>query len=187
MYTPAKYDMRHHRTPRVSMHWVHSHTPSIRSHRETQVVFPDFQPMRVAEEPVCINLFRKNTGFTSLHWDLPFMSYRLCSRRLNYDTRHHGEKLWGSTRSLLNLIRGIKEKHKSPLYCTRMLQNMIRGIIWNHEDPMYTRAHAQYDTRHHGKSRESTRWLLNLIRLIKRKSQESTVLYKQNAEYVLRF
>jgi hypothetical protein len=28
---------------------------------------PDFQPMRVAEEPVCIDLFWQNPVFTSLH------------------------------------------------------------------------------------------------------------------------
>ncbi len=38
--------------------WVRSHAPSIRSHRGTKVVWPDFQPMRVPEEPVCIDLFR---------------------------------------------------------------------------------------------------------------------------------
>ncbi len=44
--------------------WVHSH--AIRSHKGTNVVFPDFQPMRVSEEPVCICLFRHNPVFTSL-------------------------------------------------------------------------------------------------------------------------
>ncbi len=51
---------------------VHSHAPSIRSHRGTKVVWPDFQPMRVPEEPVCINLFRQNPVFTSLHLKSPF-------------------------------------------------------------------------------------------------------------------
>ncbi len=37
---------------------VRSHAPSIRSHRGTKVIWPDFQPMRVPEEPVCIDLFR---------------------------------------------------------------------------------------------------------------------------------
>ncbi len=37
---------------------VRSHAPSIRSHRGTKVVLPDFQPMRVPEEPVCIDLFQ---------------------------------------------------------------------------------------------------------------------------------
>jgi hypothetical protein len=36
-------------------------------HRGTKVVFPDFKPMRVPEEPVCIHLFRQNSVFTSLH------------------------------------------------------------------------------------------------------------------------
>jgi hypothetical protein len=31
------------------------------------VVFPDFQPMRVSEETVCIYLFRQNPVLTSLH------------------------------------------------------------------------------------------------------------------------
>jgi hypothetical protein len=42
--------------------WVHSHAHSIRSHWGTKVVWPDFQPMSVPEEPV---------------WNFPFMSYRL--------------------------------------------------------------------------------------------------------------
>ncbi len=45
---------------------VHSHAPSIRSHRRTKVVWPDFQPMRVPEEPVCVHLFRQKPVFTSL-------------------------------------------------------------------------------------------------------------------------
>ncbi len=35
------------------------------------MVFPDCQPMRVSEEPVCINLFRQNRVFTSLHLRSP--------------------------------------------------------------------------------------------------------------------
>ncbi len=54
-----------------SPHRVQSHAPSIRSHRGTKVVRPDFQPMRVPEEPVCINLFRKNPVFTFLHLKSP--------------------------------------------------------------------------------------------------------------------
>ncbi len=46
---------------------VRSHAPSIRSHRGRKVVWPDFQPMRVPVEPVCIDLFRQNPVFTSLH------------------------------------------------------------------------------------------------------------------------
>ncbi len=45
---------------------VRSHAPSIQSHRGTKVVWPDFQPMRVPEELVCIDIFRKNPVFTSL-------------------------------------------------------------------------------------------------------------------------
>ncbi len=45
---------------------VRSHAPSIRSYRGTKVVWPDFQPMRVPVEPVCIDLFRQNPVFTSL-------------------------------------------------------------------------------------------------------------------------
>jgi hypothetical protein len=52
--------------------WVHSHAPSIRSHRGTQVVWPDFQPMRVPEEePVRSDLFRQNPVFTFLHLKSP--------------------------------------------------------------------------------------------------------------------
>ncbi len=43
------------------------YVPSIRSHRETSVVFPDFQQIKVSEEPVCIHLFQQNLVFTSLH------------------------------------------------------------------------------------------------------------------------
>ncbi len=35
------------------------------------MVRPDFQPMRVPEEPVCIDLFRQNPVFTSLHLKYP--------------------------------------------------------------------------------------------------------------------
>ncbi len=49
----------------------HSHAPSIRSHRGTKVVLPEFQPMRVPEGPVCIHLFRQNPVFTSLHLKSP--------------------------------------------------------------------------------------------------------------------
>jgi len=52
-------------------YWVHSHAPSIRSHKGKKVVWPDFQQMRVPEEPVCIHLFRKNPVFTSLHLKSP--------------------------------------------------------------------------------------------------------------------
>ncbi len=60
---------------RVSF-WVYSHDPSIWSQRGTKVICPDFQPMRVSEEPVCIDIFRQNPVFTSLHLKSP-MSYRL--------------------------------------------------------------------------------------------------------------
>ncbi len=50
---------------------VHSHAPSIRSPRGKKVVFPDFLPMRISEEPVCINIFRQNPVFTSLHLRSP--------------------------------------------------------------------------------------------------------------------
>jgi len=33
--------------------------------------FPDFQPMRVSEDPVCIHLFRQNSVFTYLHLRSP--------------------------------------------------------------------------------------------------------------------
>ncbi len=50
---------------------VHSHAPSVRSHKGTYVVFPGFQLMRVSEEPVCIYLLRQNPVFTSLHLRTP--------------------------------------------------------------------------------------------------------------------
>ncbi len=50
---------------------VHSHAPSIRSHRGTKVVWPDFQPIKIPEEPVSIHLFRKNPVFTSFHLKSP--------------------------------------------------------------------------------------------------------------------
>ncbi len=58
---------------------VHSHAPSIRSHRGIKVVWPDFQPMRVAEEPVCVHLFRQKPVFTSLHLKSPVHGHRLCT------------------------------------------------------------------------------------------------------------
>ncbi len=53
---------------------VQSHAPSIRSHRGTKVFSPDFQPMRVSEDPVCIDtgIFRQNPVFTSLHSRSPW-------------------------------------------------------------------------------------------------------------------
>jgi hypothetical protein len=45
------------------------------------VVFPDFQPMRVSEESVCIYLFRQNPVFTSLHLRSPD-SCRTASKEL---------------------------------------------------------------------------------------------------------
>ncbi len=45
---------------------VHGHTSSIGSG-----VWPDFQPMRVREEPVCILLFQQNPVFTTLHFKSP--------------------------------------------------------------------------------------------------------------------
>ncbi len=45
---------------------VHSYAPSIRSQRGTLAVLPDFQTMRVSEEPVCIYLFGQNPVSTSL-------------------------------------------------------------------------------------------------------------------------
>ncbi len=35
------------------------------------MVLPDFQPIRVSEEPVCIYIFRQNPIFTSLHLKSP--------------------------------------------------------------------------------------------------------------------
>ncbi len=59
----------------------HARAPFIRSFRGTWVVFPDFQPMRVSEEPVCI-LFLQNQFLPPCIRDLPFMSYRLCTLQL---------------------------------------------------------------------------------------------------------
>ncbi len=56
-----------HHDGKIRPDWVHRHAPSIRSHKGTKVVWPDFQPMRVPEEPVCILLFPKNPVFTFLH------------------------------------------------------------------------------------------------------------------------
>ncbi len=41
------------------------------------MVRPDFQPMRVAEEPVCVHLFRQKPVFTSLHLKSPVHVHRL--------------------------------------------------------------------------------------------------------------
>jgi hypothetical protein len=51
--------------------WVHSHAPSIWSHRGKKVVWPDFQPMRGPEKPVCILIFGQNPFLTSLHLKSP--------------------------------------------------------------------------------------------------------------------
>jgi hypothetical protein len=57
--------------PYSSTSILHSHAPPIRSQRGTSVVLPDFHPMRVSEETVCINLFWQNPVFTSLHLRSP--------------------------------------------------------------------------------------------------------------------
>ncbi len=54
-----------------SLRSPYSYAPSIRSHRGTKVVWTDFQPMIVPEEPVCIRRFRQNQVFTSLHLKSP--------------------------------------------------------------------------------------------------------------------
>jgi hypothetical protein len=53
---------------------VYSHAPSILSHWGTKVIWPDFQPMRVPEEPVWTDLFRQTPVFTSLHLKYPSLS-----------------------------------------------------------------------------------------------------------------
>ncbi len=47
----------------VSSYRVHCHAPSIWSHRGTKVVWPDFQPMRVPEEPVRSSLSTKSSFY----------------------------------------------------------------------------------------------------------------------------
>ncbi len=68
--------------------WVRSHAPSIQSHRGTEVVWPDFQPMRVPEEPVCIDLFRQNPVFTSLHLKSPVHVHRLWTLAIVGSAQH---------------------------------------------------------------------------------------------------
>ncbi len=65
----------------IPTYWVHSHAPSIRSHRGIKVVWPDFQPMRVPEEPVCVHLFGQKPVFTSLHLKSPVHVHGLWRRR----------------------------------------------------------------------------------------------------------
>jgi hypothetical protein len=67
----------------IDSDWAQSHDPSIRSHRGTKVVWPDFRPMRVPEEPVCIDLFRQNPVFTSLHLKSPVHVHRLWGDKVN--------------------------------------------------------------------------------------------------------
>ncbi len=52
---------------------------------------------------------------------------KLHAQAAKHDTRHQ-RKSRESTRRLLISIRGIKEKHKNPLYCTIGMQNTLRGI-----------------------------------------------------------
>ncbi len=76
----TRYVNKHvNKPPKYLFSSVHSHAPSIRSHRGTKVVWPDFQPMRVPEEPVCIDLFRQNPVFTSMHLKSPVPVHRLCT------------------------------------------------------------------------------------------------------------
>ncbi len=53
--------------PSFLANWDHSHAPYIRSLRGTEGFFPDFQPMRVSEESIYINIFWQNPIFTCLH------------------------------------------------------------------------------------------------------------------------
>ena len=70
-YLPFNFDI--FLFPLTTANWTESIVTlhSIPSHRGTSVVFPDFQPMRVSEEPVCIYLFQQNPVFTSLHLRSP--------------------------------------------------------------------------------------------------------------------
>jgi hypothetical protein len=67
MMGEVSWDPKRKRTSVGRGRCTESVAPSIRSHRGTKVVWPDFQPMRVPEEPVCIDLFRQNPVFTSLY------------------------------------------------------------------------------------------------------------------------
>ncbi len=63
--------------------WVHSHAPSIRSHRGTKVVWPDFQRMRVPEEPRFVLIFFGKIQFLpSCIWNIP--SCRTASGKATY-------------------------------------------------------------------------------------------------------
>ncbi len=64
--------------------------------------FPDFQPMRVSEKPVCIYLFRHNTVFTSLRMRSPVRVVPLqgmgCGKKIGASELkvHKREKYFGS-------------------------------------------------------------------------------------------
>ncbi len=90
---------------------VHSHAPSIRSHRGIKVVWPDFQPMRVAEEPVCVYLFRQKPVFTSLHLKSPVHFHR---RRRHDTTRRHFWIFYSNARP-------------APLRCPPKPRNKLNG------------------------------------------------------------
>ena len=76
-------------TVSFAVYWVRSHAPSIRSHRGIKVVWPDFQPMRVPEEPVCVHLFRQKPVFTSLHLKSPVHVHRLWTVLVQYQISSH--------------------------------------------------------------------------------------------------
>ncbi len=117
-YSKLPFEME---TPgRLARTWVRSHAPSIQSHRGTKVVWPDFQPMRVPEEPVCIDLFRQNPVFTSLHLKSPVHVHRLWQRKKIYTSAPIGWK--DCTRCWL-VEHKFQYKGKAPRYRVKTTLN----------------------------------------------------------------
>ncbi len=111
----------------MSQHRVHSHAPSIRSHRGIKVVWPDFQPMRVPEEPVCVHLFRQKPVFTSLHLKSPVHVHRL----RNYTNFKVGVPPWHG--QLWRSVCTTLLYHRQRIYKKRKIHRPTSSYIFVHE------------------------------------------------------
>ncbi len=112
------------------------------SHTGTKVVWPDFQPMRVPEEPVCIDLFRQNPVFTSRIWNLPFMSTASGNRdffsscinptyveQILYSTVVRVSKLLSLSKYIRDRALIEKKVNSKPFLCFSLVNNEISKAL----------------------------------------------------------
>jgi hypothetical protein len=95
--------------------------------------FPDFQPMRVSEELVCIYLFRQNpVFFTSLHeiWDLPFMSYRRTASGLIWTDKKRGKNRTNEGQNVVQFLCASERITISVVPVCRSYVNNVHWAVW---------------------------------------------------------